>query len=73
MICRGLIDTMKGMIGICGEKCRWCPLIVIVGGILLFLLGYYLDAKVVRILWLVTSALWVAMGLGSFIMLWKEK
>ena len=37
-------------------------------GAILFLLGYYLDAEVVRILWLIFTGFIVLMGIFMFIM-----
>lgn len=52
----------------CMMHCKWCPLIPVVLGVVLFLLGYFLDAEIVRIVWLVLSGLVVLMGIGCFIM-----
>lgn len=53
----------------CMNRCRWCPLIPITFGIISFLLGYFLDAEIVRILWLIFSGLAILMGLFCFIMM----
>tara|TARA_Y100000310_G_C20364858_1_gene660681 strand:+ start:460 stop:669 length:210 start_codon:yes stop_codon:yes gene_type:complete len=60
---------MKEMMKHCAEKCRWCPLIPLTLGVIAFLLGYYLDAETVRILWLVFSGLLVLMGAMCFLMI----
>lgn len=50
------------------KGCRWCAFLPITFGAILFLLGYYLDAEVVRILWLIFTGLIVLMGICMFIM-----
>jgi len=52
-------ESMKG--------CRVCSFIPITFGIIAFLLSYFLDAEIVRILWLVFSGL-IAL-FGTFILL----
>lgn len=42
----------RSMMGECMRGCRWFPLIPVILGILLLLLGYYLDAEITRILWM---------------------
>ncbi len=60
---------MKEMMKHCMEKCRWCPLISLTLGIIAFALGYYLDAEIVRIIWLVFAGLGILMGLMAFTMM----
>ena len=60
---------MKDMMPACMKGCRWCTLIPLVIGAILFLLGYFLDAETVRILWLVFSCLLTVMGLMALIMM----
>jgi hypothetical protein len=60
---------MKEMMQHCMEKCRWCPLIPLTLGVIFFLLGYYLDAEIVRIIWLVFSGLLILMGSMGFLMM----
>lgn len=58
---------MKGMMQTCMKQCRWCPLIPVVLGILLFFVGYFLTAETVKILWLAFSCLPIIMGLSALI------
>ena len=59
--------TMGMMIGHCMRAFRWLPLIPLCIGVVLFLLGYFLSAEAVRILWLVLAAIPVILGaLGLF-------
>lgn len=60
---------MKDIMQACIKKCRWCPLIPVILGVVLFLLGYFLDAEIVRILWLVFSCLPILMGLMALVMM----
>jgi hypothetical protein len=60
---------MKEMMKHCMEKCRWCPLIPLIMGIIIFALGYYLDAEIVRIVWLVFSSIMILMAIIGFIMM----
>ena len=58
---------MKDMMRACMKGCRWCPLIPLVIGVVLFLLGYFLNADTVRILWLVFSCLPIVIGLVALV------
>jgi len=54
--------TMGMMMGHCMHAFRWLPLIPLGFGIVLFLIGYFLSAEAVRILWLVLAAIPVVLG-----------
>jgi hypothetical protein len=54
--------SMMAMMKECMKGCRWCAFMPIAFGTILFLLGYYLEAEIVRILWLVFTGLMVLMG-----------
>ena len=60
---------MGRMMQACMRKCRWCPLIPVLLGVVLFLLGYFLEAEVVQILWLFFSGLIVFFGLIALIIM----
>lgn len=64
----GEMDMMV-MMKECMKGCRWCAVIPIAFGAVLFLSGYFLDAEVVRILWLVLTGFVVFMGIFMFIMI----
>ena len=51
------------------EKARWFLLIPFTFGIIAFALGYFLDAEIVRIIWLVLSGLMIVMGFMCFLMM----
>lgn len=55
------------MMGECMKGCRWFPLMPLIIGIGLFALGYFLDAEVVRVLWMVLSGIVVLAGILCFI------
>ncbi len=60
-----MMDMMKE----CMKKCKLCVLIPIILGIIFFLLGYFLNAEIVRILWLIFSGFIVLMGIFGLIMM----
>jgi hypothetical protein len=55
----------------CMKMCRWFPLIPVIFGILLLLLGYYLDAEITRILWMVAAGFLILMGTFCLLMMSK--
>jgi len=61
--------NMPEMMKACMKKCRWCPLMPITFGTILFLLGYYLNAEEVRLLWLIFTGFMVLMGIFMLIMI----
>ena len=65
-------DNAKGMGGMmqeCMKRCRWCPLIPMIFGIVFFLIGYFLPAETIKMLWLVFSGFAVLMGTICLIMM----
>lgn len=66
-------DSGSMMAG-CMKMCRWFPLVPVIFGIALLLLGYYLDPSIVRILWLVAAGFIVVLGtFGLFLMARMKK
>jgi len=63
-------DSRSIMAG-CMKMCRWFPLIPVILGILLLLLGYYLDAEITRILWMVAAGFLILMGTLCLFMMSK--
>jgi hypothetical protein len=61
--------NMGAMMKVCMKKCRWCPLMPMTFGAVLFLLGFYLDAEVVKLLWLIFTGFMVLMGTFMLIMI----
>ena len=57
------------MMSKCMKGCRWFPLMPLTIGIGLFALGYFLDAEVVRVLWLVLSGIMILAGILGFIVM----
>ncbi|MHC4206239.1 MAG: hypothetical protein ACYSTT_16430 [Planctomycetota bacterium] len=54
-------DSRSMMAG-CMNMCRWFPVIAVIFGILFLLLGYFLDAEITRILWMVAAGFLILMG-----------
>jgi hypothetical protein len=61
-------DGWDSMMDRCMKVCRWFPLIPVLFGIAFFVLGYYLDAEITRILWMVAAGLVILMGTFALIM-----
>ena len=57
--CESMADMMKT----CSGTFRWLPLLPLAGGVVLFTVGYLLEAEVVRILWLAVSGVIVLLPL----------
>jgi hypothetical protein len=65
-------DSRSIMAG-CMKMCRWFPLVPVILGIALFLLGYYLDPSITRILWMLVAGLVILMGASAFLMMSLSK
>ena len=63
-------DSRSMMAG-CMRMCRWFPLMPVILGILFLLLGYYLDAEITRILWMVAAGFLILMGTFCLLMMSK--
>ncbi len=57
----------------CMKNCKYFPLMPVVFGIAFFLLGYFLDAEITRVLWLAGAALLVLMGGFALVMMSRMK
>ena len=57
------------MMNKCMKGCRWFLLIPVVLGISVLLLGYYLDAEIVRVLWMVIAGLVILVGACAALMM----
>ena len=73
--CEGVsgTDDCSSMMAECMKKCRWFPLIPVIFGIVLLLLGYFLDADITRILWMIAAGLLVLLGTCGFLMISLSK
>ena len=73
--CEGMSGRGDGrtMMAECMRKCRWFLLIPVIIGILLLLLGYFLDVEVTRILWMTAAGLVILMGAFGFLMMSLSK
>ena len=69
--CKGMMEKGDGnfMMSECMKKCRWFPLIPVIFGIALLMLGYYLDAEVTRILWMIFAGMMILMGTCCLLMM----
>ena len=57
----------------CMKGCRWFPLIPIVLGIALLVLGYFLNPDITRILWIIAAGFVILMGIFGVVMISKMK
>ena len=65
-------DSRSMMAG-CMNVCRWFPLVPMIFGIVLFVLGYYLDASIIRVLWMLFAGFMVVMGTFGLILMGTMK
>ena len=65
-------DSRSMMAG-CMKMCRWFPLIPVIFGIAFFVLGYYLDASIIRVLWMLFAGFIVVMGTFGLILMGRMK
>jgi hypothetical protein len=68
----GAMDC-SSMMGRCMKGCGWFPVVPVVLGIALLLLGYYLDSEITRILWMVAAGFVILAGTFGLIMMSKMK
>lgn len=57
----------------CMNRCRWFPVVPVIVGIVLGLLGYYLDAQITRVLWMAGAIAVVLTGFFGLLMMNKLK
>jgi hypothetical protein len=53
----------------CMNRCKWFPLMAVIFGIILFLLGYYLGADVTKTLLMIIAGVLILMGTFGFFMM----
>ena len=65
-------DSMRGTMGTMMRHCmrsfRWFPLIPLGIGVVFLLLGYFLSAEAVRVLWLILSTIPIILGVLGLIL-----
>ncbi len=73
--CEGMsgTDDCGSKMAECMNKCRWFPLIPVVFGVVLLLLGYYLDAEITRVLWMITAGFVILLGTFGLVMISRMK
>ena len=59
----------SSMMTMCMNRCKWFPLMAVIFGIALLLLGCYLDAEVTGILLMIVAGSLILMGTFGFFML----
>jgi hypothetical protein len=71
--CEGMSgnDDCSSMMAKCMNRCRWFPLMPVIFGIALLLLGYYLDAEIIRTLWMIAAGLSILLGTLCLLMMSK--
>ena len=62
--CESMSETgdFSSMMNRCMKMCRWFLLVLVILGITLLLLGYYLDASIIRVLWMFFAGFIALMG-----------
>ena len=67
-------DDCRSMMGKGMNVCRWFPLIPVIIGIALFLLGYYVNAEVTRVMLMLLAGSLALLGVLGLIMAgWMKK
>ncbi len=65
--CSSESESKCCMMAKCFSYCKWCPLMPIIFGAIFLLLGFFLSAEVVRVLWIILSVVIILMGICCFI------
>lgn len=73
--CAGMVatDDCRTMMSKGMRACRWFPLIPMIAGIGLFILGYYLNAELARVLCMVAGGTLALCGLLGLMMAGRMK
>jgi hypothetical protein len=66
---RGSRSMMAGCMNMCG----WFPLVPVILGIAFLLLGYYLDASIIRVLWMISAGFVAVLGMFGLILMGRMK
>ena len=68
--CKSMSDTgnFSSMMDRCMKMCRWFPLVPVIFGIAFLLLGYYLDAPIIKVLWMFVAGFIALMGILGLIL-----
>ena len=69
--CKGIGEdgNYRSMMSKCMKGCRWFPMFPVVIGIGLFLLGYFLNPEVTRVLWMIVAGFVILMGIFCLLMM----
>ena len=73
--CEGMsgAGNSRSMMAGCMKMCRWFPLIPVIFGIIFILVGYYLDASIIRVLWMLFAGFAVVMGTFGLILMGRMR
>jgi hypothetical protein len=73
--CKSFFKThdYSSMMDKCMRMCRWFPLVPVIFGISVLLLGYYLDASTARVLWMFVGGFITLMGVLGLILAGRMK
>ena len=73
--CKSFFEThdCSSMMANCATMCRWFPLLPVILGITLLLLGYYLDPSITRVLWMSAAGFVALMGVLGLILAGRMK
>jgi len=73
--CKSFFEThdCTSMMARCAAMFRWFPLLPLILGIALLLLGYYLDASITRVLWMFVAGFVALMGAVGLILAGRMK
>ena len=66
-------NMMSEMMRHCTTNMRWMPLFPLSIGVALFLLGYFLEPEIVRVLFLIMAAIPIIMGIFGLIIMNRMK
>jgi hypothetical protein len=73
--CKSMFETdaRSSMMSKCMRVFRWFPLVPVMLGIVFLLLGYYLDAAITRVLWMLVAGFVVLLGTFGLILAGRMK
>ncbi|MHC4844175.1 MAG: hypothetical protein ACYTEE_10275 [Planctomycetota bacterium] len=66
-------DVCRSMMRKCMKGFRWLPIVPVILGISLLLLGYFLNPEITRILWMIAAGFVILMGIFCLVMISKIK
>ena len=67
------MKEVKDMVEEYTKKCPWCPLALLIGGGVMFVLGFILSAPMIKTLWLLLGIVALAVGGAAFYLTSTQK